>query len=73
MSADMPHMVGDGRLDTLLENQFDPTAYPLGTDLFKSFTVGQYQQTQPSFTVMACALLTKLQYSCISQLGVIII
>ena len=73
MSVAVPHMVGDGRLDTLLDNQFDPSAYPLGTDLFKSFRAGQYQQTQPSFTVMVCALLTKFQHSCISQLGVIII
>ena len=73
MSLAMPHIPGDGRLDTLLDNELDPSACQL--DICSILIILRHCQwtCNPVQCSMVCVLLTKLQHSCISQLGAIII
>ena len=68
MSVAVPHIPGDGRLDTLLDNQLDSSA----SQLIKTNCLIASEHTTQYIVQMACALLTKLQDHCISQHGAII-
>jgi len=69
MSGAVPHIPGDGRLDTLLENQLESSTCQIGSVAL----IIVREHTTQYIVEMVCALLTELHDCCISQLGVIII
>ena len=64
MSVAVPHIPGDGRLDTLLDNQLDSSVYQLG-----NYSIDIVNEHTNKYIAILHSQLTKLQHSCISQLG----